>query len=78
VQRDQLKAIDVETGLTVPLFNPRQDVWDEHFTWQGLELVGQTPVGRATIALLDLNHPRRVFIRRIERGIGEFPPQISK
>ena len=41
----------------VPLFNPRQQVWAEHFIWtlDGLEIRGTTTTGRATCNRLDLN-----------------------
>ena len=37
-------------------------------------VVGRTPVGRATVAALNLNHPRRVLIREAEEGFDLFPP----
>ena len=67
-------AIDPDSSQTVPLFNPRVDAWEEHFFWHGHELVGKSATGRATIAALNLNHPRRIFIRQAEGSIGEFPP----
>ena len=53
-------GIDPETKETVPLFNPRQQKWDEHFVWinQGLVIEGITPIGRATCIRLDLNDTR--------------------
>jgi hypothetical protein len=51
------------TGPVVPLFNPRKDRWDEHFKFQGAVLVGLTPTGRATVALLDMNNPKNVELR---------------
>ena len=44
-------APDPLTGLLVPLFNPRQQKWSDHFAWdgQGIHLVGLSPVGRLTI-----------------------------
>lgn len=42
-------GIDPETGQRVPLFHPRRDSWQEHFSWNGLFLVGLTARGRATI-----------------------------
>src|SRR5205814_9497394 len=30
---DKTEAADTETGATVPLFNPRTQVWAEHFAW---------------------------------------------
>jgi hypothetical protein len=36
--------------------------------------VGLTPTGRATVAALDLNHPRRLRIREPEEWFNLFPP----
>ncbi len=67
-------GLDAETGKRVPLFHPRQDVWDEHFRWIELELEGLTPKGRATIEQLKLNRPQILVIRDEERLRGRFPP----
>ncbi len=58
-----LAGIDPTTGQTVQLFNPRMDRWDEHFTWQGTLLIGLTPVGRATIRVLNINDDERQRVR---------------
>lgn len=62
---------DRETNETVRLFDPRRDVWSEHFQWDGPLLAGRTAVGRATIAVLKINLPYRVAARRslIEEGL---------
>jgi hypothetical protein len=60
---NRINFIDPDTGNRVPLFNPRSDDWDEHFRWDGYRIVGQTAIGRVTVAALELNHPRRVQIR---------------
>ncbi|HQE92523.1 MAG TPA: hypothetical protein PLH19_09455 [Anaerolineae bacterium] len=41
----------------MPLFNPREQVWTEHFHWidNGLRIEGLTPTGRATVQLLHLD-----------------------
>ena len=44
------------------------------FTWAGTHLIGKTPAGRATVAALALNHPRRIRIREAEARFGLFPP----
>jgi HNH endonuclease len=43
---DRLTAVDPASGEEVPLFNPRRDVWGEHFIWSadGLSIIGTTPV----------------------------------
>ena len=73
---DRTEAPDPGSGVVVALFHPRRDSWPDHFEWDGDRLVGKTPVGRATIRALDLNHPRRIRIRRAERTLG-LGPDIS-
>src|ERR671933_1816830 len=48
---------DPETGEEVPLFNPRRQVWREHCQWSesGMEIIGLTPCGRATVIALKLS-----------------------
>ncbi len=58
-----LVSIDPVTGDVVPLFNPREDAWTDHFALQAGEIVGLTPTGRATARLLNMNAPRRVELR---------------
>lgn len=65
---------DPEAGVLVPLFNPRADVWTEHFRWQGALLVGQTSVGRATIDVLRINDPDCVEQRQELIDASLFPP----
>lgn len=59
-----MSAVDPETNMLIPLFNPRKDTWQNHFELEGFEIVGVTPVGRATVQLLRLNEPERIEVRR--------------
>lgn len=54
---DKTTGLDPDTKETVKLFNPRTQVWLEHFGWteDGLRIVGKTPTGRATVAALHLS-----------------------
>ena len=72
-----IASIDPETGQTVPLFHPCQHDWAEHFEWQGPLLVGRTPIGRATVELLAINHPDHVVLQERLISEGVFPPKIS-
>ena len=67
-------ANDPRTGHAVLLYNPRTDVWAEHFafttTWR---LRGRTPTGRATIEALGMNRPAIVLIRRELVLLNRFP-----
>jgi len=53
-----------DEGLLIPLFNPRTQVWQDHFDWNGAILVGTTPVGRVTIRVMGINDPDRIETRR--------------
>lgn len=72
-----LSAIDPETGAVVPLYHPRVKIWTEHFAWSGHAIVGKSPIGRAKISALDMNHPRRLKVRAAEEAFGLFPPRES-
>jgi hypothetical protein len=54
---DKTTGMDPLTGQMVPLFNPRTQVWSEHFRWDetGIRIVGLTPIGRATVIVLHLD-----------------------
>ncbi|HUY33441.1 MAG TPA: HNH endonuclease [Pirellulales bacterium] len=67
-------GIDPTTGMVATLFHPRLDLWGNHFEWNGPVLVGLTPTGRATIAVLGMNASQRVRLRRALIGEGVFPP----
>jgi hypothetical protein len=73
---NRLTAIAPETNSEVPLFNPRQHQWCDHFSWSadGLIILGLTEIGKATIALLDLNRERVLQIRAADIEIGRHPP----
>jgi hypothetical protein len=70
---DRQAAPDPISGELCPLFSPRNDLWNEHFRWEGYRLLGRTVVGRTTVAALDLNHPRRLLIRQAEEIFSLFP-----
>lgn len=65
---------DPDTGQTVRLFHPRQDVWEDHFEWAGGgTLAGRTPVGRATVAALRMNDPDMIELRMLLAELDLFP-----
>lgn len=71
-----IEASDPQTGDTTPLFNPRTQIWTEHFAWSedGTHIIGQTPAGRATVVALSLNSELRVRARAIWVEAGRHPP----
>jgi hypothetical protein len=60
-----IAGIDPITREITRLFNPRQDSWNEHFLWNGVQLFGRTAIGRTTIDVLNINLPERIEHRRL-------------
>ncbi|MEN9612135.1 MAG: hypothetical protein RLZZ628_2949 [Bacteroidota bacterium] len=69
-------ALDEVTGTTAPLYNPRDEVWENHFEWSDdfTEILGKSPTGRATVNRLKLNRVNLVNLRRILVKLGLHPP----
>jgi hypothetical protein len=63
-----LTTIDPVSDDLVRVFNPRTDVWGEHFRFEDFVVVELTDVGRATSRLLAMNIPQRVELRKL-RGV---------
>ena len=65
---------EAKSRKLTPLFNPRRNKWATHFRWQEAYLLGRTPTGRVTIALLHINDDYRVELREELIAAGLFPP----
>lgn len=67
---------DARTGGEQPLFNPRQQQWEEQLRWSAdfLRIIGVTARGRATVQRLRLNRQayqqQRALLRAAMRGGG--------
>jgi hypothetical protein len=73
-----LSSVDWDgDGAIVPLFNPRQQRWDEHFRLSGARLVPLTATGRVTVFLLQLNATERVKERQLLIELGVYPCQAE-
>ena len=63
------------TNQPAELFHPRQQLWQDHFTWdERFELViGLTAIGRATVETLQLNRPELLNLRKLLYAAGQHP-----
>lgn len=57
----------------IPLFNPREHEWHDHFRLEGALLVRLPPTGEATVSLLQMNEPERVATRHVLLEEGLYP-----
>jgi len=72
-----ISAKDPQSGESVDLFHPRRQAWSEHFSWSESLLVAQTPTGRATIHLLQINRTKALAVREILIEGGAFDTEPS-
>ena len=68
-----LGSVDSQTGLLTPFFNPRKQIWADHFRLDGAEISALTPEARVTIAILQMNHPDRITERARLIPVGAYP-----
>jgi hypothetical protein len=78
-KRDKTEHIDPLTQQVSRLYNPRQDVWTDHFQWSDddLHVVGLTPIGRATVDLLKINRTNAINLRKLLKMADLHPPHFS-
>ena len=75
---NRAKGSDIATlvySKLVRLYNPRLDVWQEHFAFapDNITIEARTTVGQGTIQLLGLNSSERLLERKILHEIGRYP-----
>lgn len=51
-------------------FNPRKDIWDEHFYLDDVIIQSLTPIGEATLKILRFNDVERIMERQILLDAG--------
>ena len=68
-------ATDPQTGQEVPLFNPRVQLWSDHFRWSDdlYQIIGQTSIGRTTVHALRMNRPAVEHFRAALKALGHHP-----
>jgi hypothetical protein len=72
-----VSAYTPDTDELTRLFNPRVDIWNEHFDWSDGVLIGKTNIAAATIGLLRINSDSRVSHRRLLIKCHLFPPKVD-
>ncbi|NJL65628.1 MAG: HNH endonuclease [Methylacidiphilales bacterium] len=66
-------TIDQVTKEIVPLFNPRSQIWGEHFYTENGRIEEKTQIGQATARLLKFNVPNRILERQVLMSQEQYP-----
>ena len=74
-KRDYSTAFDSVTNSQVPIYNPREQNWGEHFVWSDdfCSIIVTTAIGRATVDLLKLNSKALRNLRKALIAIDVHP-----
>lgn len=60
-------------GQFVRFFNPRTDIWSDHFGLDRITIVPMTAVGEVTVRILGFNSTDRLFERQELQELGRYP-----
>jgi hypothetical protein len=73
---NRYKGTDVasldSSGQPVRFFDPRRDIWDEHFKLNGAVIQPLTLEGEVTARVLRLNAGERVIERTLLQSLGQY------
>lgn len=67
-----LGSILVPSGELIRFFNPRVDVWSDHFSLDGVIIRGITTIGQATERIFRFNAIERLMEREELQAIGRY------
>ncbi len=68
-----IASIDAKSKKLTPLFNPRAQIWGEHFKIEEGRIIPRTSVGRATEKLLKFNLSERIEVRETLSRARRYP-----
>jgi len=76
----RVTAVDLQSGELVPIFNPRRQNWQDNFFWSedGIQILGKTKTGRATVEALKLNRKKLASARRFWVRHNIHPPRYLR
>jgi len=72
-------GIDNLTGNTANIYNPRKQIWSDHFAWSsdGIEIIALSSTGRVTLNTLRLNRQELQNLRFLLVEAGKHPPKFE-
>jgi HNH endonuclease len=68
-----LGSIDWHTSQLVRFYNPRQDLWADHFILEGARIKPLTVIGEVTARIFEFNSDERILERHELLSLGRYP-----
>jgi HNH endonuclease len=69
-------VMPLNSGIFSRFFNPRIDLWQEHFRLsetRGVSIIPLSTIGEVTARILGFNAPERLLERQVLRDINRYP-----
>ena len=63
-----------ETNEFARFFNPRKDLWTDHFRLDGSFIQSLTDIAKVTVQILNINDDCRILERQALVDVGRYPP----
>jgi hypothetical protein len=70
-------SVIMETGEFVRFYNPRRDVWADHFRLDGVTIYPKTDIGLVTATILQFNREERLLERQTLQAFGAYPSFVA-
>lgn len=67
-----------QTNEFVRFFNPRKDLWSDHFRLDGATIESLTGIGEVTARILGFNSSDRILERQILIAVGRYPTASAR
>ncbi len=73
-----LGSIAEKTGTLIRFFNPRIDLWSDHFILKQAKISPLTEIGEVTEQIFEFNETERIHERKGLIEIGHYPSESKK
>lgn len=70
-------ALLTSSGVLTRLYNPRLDIWPQHFALVGAVIEPLTDIGEVTISLLQFNTGERILERQELAKVQRYPSKAA-
>jgi hypothetical protein len=72
-----LGSINWGTGELIRFFNPRRDLWTEHFRLDDATIQPLTDIGEVTVRIFEFNNSDRIRERQLLIEANRYPPEAT-
>lgn len=72
-----IASVTADSNKLVRFYNPRTDIWSEHFRLNGVIITPLTEIGDVTARILQLNNEERMTERQVLAKARRYPSEAA-